>query len=101
MREGIEVLEGEVAAVVDGVEGGEYGGPVSGAVEEEAEGVEIELVGFLAVFLEVDVLDPLAEERNPVLGEVVLHDIAGVEVDFDVLAGKAIDEGVHLLRAVQ
>src|SRR5207248_6357108 len=66
--EGVEVFEGEIAAVIDGVEGGEDGGPVGGAVEEQAEGVEIELVDFFAVFLEMDVLDPLAKQRNPVLG---------------------------------
>jgi len=54
--EGVEVFEGEVAAVVDGVERGKDGGPVRGAVEEEAEGVEVELVDFFAVFLEVEFL---------------------------------------------
>src|SRR5436305_327935 len=70
---GIEVLESQVAAIGDFVEGFQDSGPVGGAVEEEAEGVQVELVDFFGVLLEVDVLDSLAEDWNPVLGEVVLH----------------------------
>src|SRR3954454_7147831 len=55
--EWIEVLEGEIVAVADCIEGGEDGRPVGGAVEEEAEGVEVKLVDFFAVFLEVNVFD--------------------------------------------
>ena len=45
-------------------------------------------VPFLRELLEVDVPDPLAQHGNPVFGELEEHDVAGVEVDADVLAPK-------------
>ena len=97
MWEGIEVLERQVAAVANGIEGGENSRPVGRAVQKEAEGIEIELVDFLAVFLEMDVLNSFSQERDPVLGEVILHDVAGIEVDLHVFARKLVDKGIHLL----
>ena len=43
----------------------------------------------------------LPSMRDPVLGELEQHDVAGVEVDAHVLALEAVDEGVHLHRRHQ
>ena len=53
----------------------------------------------LRVFLQVHVLDPLAEDWHPVLGELVMHDVASIEMDLHMLVAKTIDKLDHFLRA--
>ena len=45
------------------------------------------------------VLNALAQYRNPVLGELVLHDIAGVEMNLQIPAAEAVHEFPDFIRA--
>ena len=58
-------------------------------------------VPFFVNSLKWMLLDPLAEDRNPVLGMLEQHDVAGVEVHAHVRAREAVDERVHLHRRHQ
>ena len=101
MQVRVEVLERQIAVVADVCERLHHGGPVGGAVEQRAEGFQRMVGALLCVLLQVDVPDALAEDRDPVLGELVLHDVAGVEMDLHMLAVEAVDEGAHLHRRHQ
>ncbi len=92
MRIGVKVLEGQVAAVADAVEGVDDGGPVGGAVQQRAKRFQRMIGSLLGEFLEVHVLDAVAEDIDPVFGELEEHDIARVEMDANELALEAVDE---------
>ena len=92
---GVEILKGEEALVLGFFEGVGDCGPVGGAVEEGAEGFEGVVGAFLGELLEVDVLDAVAELADPVFGELEHHNVACVEVDFDVVGLEAVHELDH------
>lgn len=102
MWERMEVLESEVASIAHSIERLQNGRPIDRAIQQRAEGFEFEFgASQLAVLLQMDVLDSLSADVDPVLGELKLHDVAGVEMHFDMVALEAIDEGIHLLRTKQ
>lgn len=94
----MEIFEGEVAVVAGFFEGVGDGRPVGGAIEERAEGFEGVVCAFFGEFLEVDVFDAVAELADPVFGKLEEHDVASVEVDFDVVTFKAVHKFDHLSR---
>ena len=48
--------------------------------------------------LQVDVLDAWTKNRYPVFGKLKQHDVAGVEVNANVLVVEAVHERIHILR---
>jgi hypothetical protein len=55
----------------------------------------------LRKLFEVDVLDPLPKDGNPVLGELEEHDVAGIKMNAHPIVLKAVHEGVYLGRRHQ
>src|SRR4051812_1048634 len=96
MQVWVEIFERQIIAVIDALERLHHGGPIGCAVEQRAEGLERVVGPFLREFLEMRVLDPIAELRDPVLGKLKHHDVAGVEMNADVTAVKTIDKRVDL-----
>src|SRR5207248_4473289 len=86
VRERVKVLERQVAAVADAVQRLQHRRPVGRAVQQRAERLQRVVGALLAELLEVDVLDPFAEDANPIFWKLEQHDVARVEVDADVLA---------------
>src|SRR5262245_34466416 len=95
MQERMEVLERHVSFVTGLLERLHHRRPVRGSVQQGAERFQRMVGPFLREFLEVDVLDPAAQDRYPVLRELEEHYVAGVEMDLDVLAAEAVDKGIH------
>src|SRR5262245_41314559 len=98
VRVGVEVLERQITPVADLVERLDHRRPVRRPVEQRPERLQRMVGPLLGEFLEVNVLDPLSQKGNPVLGELEKHDVAGVKMDPHVLALEAVHEGIHLLR---
>ena len=97
----MEILERQVPAVIHLFEFVDHRRPVCRTVQQRTERMQVEFLCPLVPFLEVDILDPLTQDRDPVFGKLVVHDVASIEVDLDMFALKAVDEFDHLLRAKQ
>ena len=96
MQKRVEILERHVAFVAGLLERVHHRRPVRGPVQQCPKRIKRMVRPLLGELLEMDVLDPTAQYRNPVFGELKEHDVAGVEVDLDVLATERVDERVHL-----
>src|SRR5262249_2070753 len=101
VRERVEILERHVPPIPDRVERLDNRWPVRGAVEQRPEALKTMIGAFLAELLEMDVLDPLAEDRNPIFWILKKHDVAAIEVDPDVVGAEAVDERDHIGGAQQ
>src|SRR5579875_1418876 len=98
MWERMEILECEIIMVADFRKGLHHGRPVGRAVEQRAERFQRVISTLFGEFLQMDVLDALAEQGNPIFGKLEQHDVAGVEVDTDVFAVEAVHENIQILR---
>ena len=99
VRIGVEIFESEEPVVAGFFESIGDRRPVGRPVEQGTKGFEGVVGAFLGELLEVDVLDAVAKLANPVFGELKHHDVAGVEVDFDVIGLKAVHKFDHLSRS--
>src|SRR5260370_3363143 len=73
MRERMEVFKRHIAAVADLVERFHARRPISRAVQEGAKRLQGVIRAFLGELLEMDVLDPITQDRHPVLRELEKH----------------------------
>src|SRR5690606_12385133 len=90
-----------IASISDSVERFEHRGPVRRAVKQRAECLERMVRPLLRKLLQMNVLNPIAEDIDPMLGELKEHDVAGVEMDPQIRTLKAIDKIDHLRRRHQ
>src|SRR5262245_44004940 len=95
MRIGMEIFKGEVAAVTDLVEGFHDRRPVRRAIQKGAERFQGKIGPLFRELLEMNVLDPPPQKRDPVLGKLKEHDVPRVEVYAHVVAVEAVDKGIH------